>query len=244
KYQNPDLLFKQVQTLFEEFMSDRDIVIDPLVITDVYILTNGQQKLELKILSQEIRGYQTFHKLINKLKESYSMKAIKFLHQYLLDAIVFTKVPDQHDHLIEFLAAEGVLTPADSFLNKVRLSFPFVGIYIKMDVLSELFSHISRSEIPLDKDQKLDILKMLQVIVTFFDVKLIHLAPLCCFKKATVPVNVGQDGDYVHHYVDIVINGNEENIVLELVVTANQSNLEEHFNHALFYGDNLVATAI
>ncbi|CAI2182369.1 8193_t:CDS:2 [Funneliformis geosporum] len=151
------------------------------------------QKLELKILSQEIRGYQTFHKLINKLKESYSMKAIKFLHQYLLDAIVFTKVPDQHDHLIEFLAAEGVLTPADSFLNKVRLSFPFVGIYIKMDVLSELFSHISRSEIPLDKDQKLDILKMLQVIVTFFDVKLIHLAPLCCFKKATVPVN-GKNG--------------------------------------------------
>src|SRR5687768_17453544 len=55
---------------------------------------------------------------------------------------------------------------------------------------------------------------------------------------------VDQDGDYVHHYVNIIINGNEENIVLELVVTANQSNLKEHFNCALFYGDNLAANAI
>ncbi|CAG8639763.1 5038_t:CDS:2 [Funneliformis caledonium] len=109
--------------------------------------------------------------------------------------------------------------------------------------------------IPLDRYQKLDILKMLQVVVTFFDMDLIRLVPLCCFKKATIPVNsksekkiprekVSKDGDYVHRYIDIVINGNEENIVLELVTTANQSNLEEHFNHALSYGNNLTATAI
>ena len=55
---------------------------------------------------------------------------------------------------------------------------------------------------------------------------------------------VDQDEDYVYRYVNIVINGNEENIVLELVATANQSNLEEHFNRALSYGDNLAATAI
>ncbi|CAJ0637889.1 2464_t:CDS:2 [Entrophospora sp. SA101] len=211
--------------------------------------------------------------MINKLKEPHSMEAVKFLRQYLLDAIEFTEVPDQHNHLIEFLAAEGVLTPADSSLNMVRLSSPLVGTYIKMDVLPELFPHAPQSEIPLDRYQKLDILKMLQVVVTFFDMDLICLAPLCCFKKATVPVNdksgrkiprestydqelirilrnwlvsytvtgqwhlteVSQDGDYVHCYIDIVINGNEENIVLELVATANQSNLEEHFNHALSY---------
>ncbi|CAJ0843692.1 7555_t:CDS:2, partial [Entrophospora sp. SA101] len=41
KYQNPDLPFKQVKALFEEFMSDRGIVIDTLVITDIYALTIG-----------------------------------------------------------------------------------------------------------------------------------------------------------------------------------------------------------
>ncbi|CAH1770005.1 5516_t:CDS:1, partial [Entrophospora sp. SA101] len=127
--------------------------------------------------------------MINKLKEPHSMEAVKFLRQYLLDAIEFTEVPDQHNHLIEFLAAEGVLTPADSSLNMVRLSSPLVGTYIKMDVLPELFPHAPQSEIPLDRYQKLDILKMLQVVVTFFDMDLICLAPLCCFKKATVPVN-------------------------------------------------------
>ncbi|CAJ0749481.1 8464_t:CDS:2 [Entrophospora sp. SA101] len=214
KYQNPDLPFKQVKTSFEEFMSDRGIVIDPLVITGVYALTNGHtgftclcgcaidENLPSKTLMKD--------DMINKLKELHSMEAVKFLCQYLLDGVKSTEVPDQHNHLIKFLEAE--------------------------DVLPESFPHAHQS----DKYQKLDILKMLQVVVTFFDVNHIwinkNLEKLaCCYW--TVALNISwSDGSYVRHYIDIVIDNNEENIVLELVATANQSNLEEHFNCALSYG--------
>ncbi|CAJ0870832.1 5894_t:CDS:2 [Entrophospora sp. SA101] len=136
KYQNPDLPFKQVKTSFEEFMSDRGIVIDPLVITGVYALTNGHtgftclcgcaidENLPSKTLMKD--------DMINKLKELHSMEAVKFLCQYLLDGVKSTEVPDQHNHLIKFLEAE--------------------------DVLPESFPHAHQS----DKYQKLDILKMLQ----------------------------------------------------------------------------------
>ncbi|CAG8688027.1 2959_t:CDS:2 [Funneliformis mosseae] len=107
--------------------------------------------------------------MINKLKEPHFIEAVKFLHQYLFDAVKFTEVPDQYNCLIEFLIAEGVLTPADSSLNIVRLSSPLVDIYFKMDILLELFSHASQT---------------------------------------------------------------------------NQSNLEEHFNHALSYSNNLATTII
>ncbi|CAJ0828279.1 13661_t:CDS:2 [Entrophospora sp. SA101] len=224
KYQNPDLPFKQVKTSFEEFMSDRGIVIDPLVITGVYALTNGHtgftclcgcaidENLPSKTLMKD--------DMINKLKELHSMEAVKFLCQYLLDGVKSTEVPDQHNHLIKFLEAE-----VDSSLNMIRLSSSLVGTYIKTDVLPESFPHAHQS----DKYQKLDILKMLQ--------------------KATEPINVAlniswSDGSYVRHYIDIVIDNNEENIVLELVATANQSNLEEHFNCALSYGDVKVAAII
>ncbi|CAG8639780.1 5039_t:CDS:2 [Funneliformis caledonium] len=110
------LYLNTIKALFEEFMSDRVIVIDPLVITDIYALTNRRainkklppkdfngrqcityqhwQKFKLKTLLQEIRRYRTFYKMINKLKEPYSMKAVKFLRQYLLDVVEFTEVPD------------------------------------------------------------------------------------------------------------------------------------------------------
>ncbi|CAH1761576.1 9629_t:CDS:2, partial [Entrophospora sp. SA101] len=171
KYQNPDLPFKQVKTSFEEFMSDRGIVIDPLVITGVYALTNGHtgftclcgcaidENLPSKTLMKD--------DMINKLKELHSMEAVKFLCQYLLDGVKSTEVPDQHNHLIKFLEAE-----VDSSLNMIRLSSSLVGTYIKTDVLPESFPHAHQS----DKYQKLDILKMLQVVVTFFD-------------KATEPIN-------------------------------------------------------
>ena len=45
------------------------------------------------------------------------MEAIKFLRQHLLDAVEFTEVPDQHNRLIEFLAAEGVLTSVGHFVQ-------------------------------------------------------------------------------------------------------------------------------
>ncbi|CAG8532787.1 14036_t:CDS:2 [Funneliformis caledonium] len=89
------------------------------------------------------------------------MEAVKYLCKFLLDAIEFTEVSDSHSRLVVFLAAEGVLMPFNSFLKMIKLS----------------------------SSMKLDILKILQIVVTFFDVNLIHLAPLCYFKKVIVSVN-------------------------------------------------------
>ncbi|CAG8652691.1 17221_t:CDS:2, partial [Funneliformis caledonium] len=144
KYQNPDLPFKQIKALFEEFMSNRGIVIDLLVIKDIYALTNDHV------------GFTC-------------------LYGRVIDEKLLPK----------------------NFNERQYITY-------------------QNCEISLDRYQKLGILKMLQVVVTFFDIDFIHLASLCYFKKATHLTEISQDGDYMYRYIDIVINGNEENIVLKL----------------------------
>ncbi|RUS14169.1 hypothetical protein BC937DRAFT_94240, partial [Endogone sp. FLAS-F59071] len=113
-FRNVSLTKEQVQELFQEFASDRDITIDPEVVDDIFLLTNGHaglvnvcgeaidtellpledgnlhldcwQHFSITLLRRKTMAYGTFQRMVNSLTEDSPKRreAINFLRSFFL----------------------------------------------------------------------------------------------------------------------------------------------------------------
>ncbi|RUS15306.1 hypothetical protein BC937DRAFT_92628, partial [Endogone sp. FLAS-F59071] len=92
-FQNPNLIYNQVWTLYEEFAKEKRIVIDLNIINDIYIQTNGHAGLMC------IYGYIIKAKLFQLLEkekhlsyETWQMFSLTTLRKEIADFMIFRKM--------------------------------------------------------------------------------------------------------------------------------------------------------
>ncbi|PKY53660.1 hypothetical protein RhiirA4_499407 [Rhizophagus irregularis] len=221
-FRNPNFTLEQVQTVYKEFEDDFDLTIDPEIIEDIYNRTNGHAalvclcgkainsnlvfKLEngrltsltwlnfvINSMQDTIFDYNTFRRMIITLKKKEVRPAIELLRSVFLGSFDFVPIYDSEEKkLAEFLTAEGVLMRDETDKNNFRMSSIFVDDLIRRRLIPVLYKSAPTCAVPLKEDDTLDILKILQTAIQFFDKDIISNAFIRSFKVASTLYVDGQ----------------------------------------------------
>ncbi|CAI2201064.1 18814_t:CDS:1, partial [Funneliformis geosporum] len=129
-------------------------------------------------LEEVILDYPTFRKMVDTLETLDKAKpAVDLLRSSFIGFLDFVKITDTREiKLAEFLTAEGVLTVSDNDNDTFRMSSAFIDELMRRRVIPDLYMSSPKSAVPLKDDLSLDILKILQTAIQFFDNKIISNA--------------------------------------------------------------------
>jgi hypothetical protein len=132
----------------------------------------------IKSMQKKILDYNTFRKMVKILIEKKEAKnAVKLLWSTFLGYFGFVTISDfEKLKLAEFLTAEEVLLRDEINTDNFKMSSIFVDDLIRQQVIPVLYKSIPTSAVPLNEDNSLDTLKILQTAIQFFDKDIISNA--------------------------------------------------------------------
>ncbi|CAG8685961.1 15691_t:CDS:2 [Rhizophagus irregularis] len=142
-------------------------------------------KFALSLLQVEILGYSTFNKMIDSLKKEDAKSAVGLLRSKFLGFLDYVQIYDEKErNLIQFLVAESALIRNEKTKNEFKMSSALVDELIRRRVIPEVYMTSPVDAIPKKDDDSLDILKILQNAVQFFDKDIITNAFGRSFKSS------------------------------------------------------------
>ncbi|CAG8635509.1 29720_t:CDS:2 [Gigaspora margarita] len=200
-------------------------------------------------MGERIFDYSTFRRMITSLRKEEFRPAIELLRSAFLGFFDFEQIHSLKERkLAEFLTAEGVLIRDEIVPYNFRMSSIFVDDLIQREVIPVLYESAPTCAVPR-KGNSLDTLKILQMAIQFFDKTIIFNRFTRSFKIAHALYVDGEKKRQVpredkHTYSDIVITTKRQRIVLEILATASESNLNNHFEKVLAYANKLFADNI
>ncbi|RIA81116.1 hypothetical protein C1645_744762 [Glomus cerebriforme] len=215
--QNPNLSKKQVQKLFKEFEFEHKLKVEPKVIEDIYMQTNGHAGMvclcgsvieKMKILddygnfnfaswkglvftslNRNIYDYGTFNKIIKDLLKEEAKPIVDLLRLKFLSNSDPVTITSSQDLIYSYnLVRYGILNPIDNHSNIFMISSPLLRSVILRYVLPNIFKYCPSTDIPKRLDQSIDMIKALKDAVHIFDKENIRLAALHSYKTAHVPI--------------------------------------------------------
>ncbi|CAB4489031.1 unnamed protein product [Rhizophagus irregularis] len=185
-------------------------------------------KFALKLLQKKIFGYSTFNKIIDMLKDKNAKPAIDLLQSRFSGVLDFVTIyNDIEDQLAQFLVAERVLI-RDEMTNAFDKSYK---------VADDLYVNgIKNIQVPQESVYDTELCRVLvNWIVKAGGIEVDgqwHIVENCDNRRNK------------HLYSNIVITADRQRIVLELLATATQNDLDEHFKSVLKYAELLSADEI
>ncbi|PKC62254.1 hypothetical protein RhiirA1_465407 [Rhizophagus irregularis] len=218
-------------------------------------------KFALKLLQKKIFGYSTFNKIIDMLKDKNAKPAIDLLQSRFSGVLDFVTIyNDIEDQLAQFLVAERVLIRDEMTKYAYKMSSSLIDMLIWQRVIPLVYKSFPKNIISsaFDKSYKVadDLyvngIKNIQVPQeSVYDTELCRVLVNWIVKAGGIEV----DGQWhivencdnrrnKHLYSNIVITADRQRIVLELLATATQNDLDEHFKSVLKYAELLSADEI
>jgi len=122
-------------------------------------------------LEKVILGYPTFRKMVDTLETLDKAKsAVDLLRSSFVGFLGPVKITDTREiKLAEFLTAEGVLTVNNDIDDTFRMSSAFIDELMRRRVIPDLYKSSPESAVPQKDDLSLDILKILQTAIQYFN---------------------------------------------------------------------------
>ncbi|PKC07098.1 hypothetical protein RhiirA5_418669 [Rhizophagus irregularis] len=245
-FRNPNFTLEQVQSVYKEFEDDFKLTIDPEIIEDIYNRTNGHAAL-VCLCGKAINSDLIWMIII--LQKKKVRPAIELLRSVFLGSFKFVPIYDSEEKkLAEFLTAEGVLMRDETKKNNFRMSSIFVDDLIQRRLIPALYKSAPTCAVPLKKNDTLDILKILQTAIRFFDKDIISNAFIKSFKVASTlyvdgqkETQVPQENVYNTELIRILVNWLVRNNGFE--VTGQWHMVESHAKkHVHTYSDIVITT--
>ncbi|CAH1768713.1 12242_t:CDS:2, partial [Entrophospora sp. SA101] len=251
-FPNPNFTKEEVANLYQDYSSSININIDASIISDIYNKTNGHVGLVC------LCGHAIDEDLICNIGQnnildldSWIVYCSNELQNRIIQYPTFTKmfqnvILGDIDHA-NFFASEGALQPHKD-PDKFKISSPLIRALILQCVIPSVYPDHPKVDVPY-KDGILDTINVLKEAVRVFDQDIISLGFQRSFKTAKnyvddkkkqhVPCEKGE----THQYPDFVITENNKNsiIVIELVATALDNDLKNHFRTTMEYTEKLKA---
>ncbi|GBC47782.2 P-loop containing nucleoside triphosphate hydrolase protein [Rhizophagus irregularis DAOM 181602=DAOM 197198] len=200
-------------------------------------------------MQDTIFDYNTFRWMIIILQKKKVRPAIELLRSVFLGSFKFVPIYDSEEKkLAEFLTAEGVLMRDETKKNNFRMSSIFVDDLIQRRLIPALYKSAPTCAVPLKKNDTLDILKILQTAIRFFDKDIISNAFIKSFKVASTlyvdgqkETQVPQENVYNTELIRILVNWLVRNNGFE--VTGQWHMVESHAKkHVHTYSDIVITT--
>ncbi|CAI2198243.1 16100_t:CDS:2, partial [Funneliformis geosporum] len=158
-FQNPNFTKKQVQLLYRNFAHDHDFTIDPAIIEDIYIQTNG-------LLQKSVLDYATFRKIIHILTKDKARKAMQLIRSTFIGFFDLVQIVDNEErNLAKFLTAEGVLIRDEEIKDRFKMSSVLVDDLVRQRVIPKLFKSFPIVAVPEKRDAFLDTVNVLKTVV-------------------------------------------------------------------------------
>ncbi|KAF8639261.1 hypothetical protein AX16_010333 [Volvariella volvacea WC 439] len=253
----------QVQELFGAFENDRQITIDPMVIDDIFQLTDGHAGLVnvcgaaiqndllplkdrtlnlarwqnfIPSLLGNVLEYSTFERMVKSLKRQ--KDAVDCLRSRFLGHFnEFVSVLPGGQPLAEFLAALGVLSPKQRDRSQFKMTSPIVDSLIRQRIIPIIYPIALMAKVKVDGYKNRRVPRE-----SVYDSELMRI--LSSWLKQESCSVTGQwhhvDGSS-HRYSDIVINEGLSKIVLEFLATGDSGFIKEYIERTRKYKANLGA---
>ncbi|CAG8662020.1 11408_t:CDS:2, partial [Paraglomus brasilianum] len=188
-------------------------------------------------LQNEIPTYTTFDEMLKNLhKKEGAMNLLRTYFLGSLDSVVITN--DHEREIAGFLVGLGVLEIVgnDTIPNTFKISSPYIDMIIRRRSLPEFDKNFPTLPPPKNSANILTIVETLKHALKFFNQAIICQAPDRSFKMAKVPVGdvrntaVPRESTY-----DMELNRVLPVVILELLATGTDKELDEHFTQSLEY---------
>ncbi|POG76315.1 hypothetical protein GLOIN_2v1769118 [Rhizophagus irregularis DAOM 181602=DAOM 197198] len=249
--------------IYNEFVNEFDFTIDLKIIEDIYNQTTRHAGLVC------LCGRSIQNNLVEEIEmtslafqaDKNAKPAIDLLQSRFSGVLDFVTIyNDVEDQLAQFLVAEGVLIRDEMTKYAYKMSSSLIDMLIWQRVIPLVYKSFPKNIISsaFDKSYKVadDLyvngIKNIQVPQeSVYDTELCRVLVNWIVKAGGIEV----DGQWhivencdnrrnKHLYSNIVITADHQRIVLELLATATQNDLDEHFKSVLKYAELLSADEI